>query len=83
MTGKRLEEFKQKAQKIKDLLPQESIADAFLETLAFVDELLPVVRRYINYHDGVARCDSAEEVQTCECSVCSVARLIIAELESK
>jgi hypothetical protein len=39
-----------------------------------LNELKEIIKRYLNYHNGVARCDSAEEIQECNCAVCSDAR---------
>ncbi len=42
-----------------------------------VEELKAIISRCLNYHDGAARCESAEAIQQCACAVCYTARPII------
>ncbi len=51
--------------------------------IAAAPDLLEIAKRFVAYHDGVARCDSAEERDECLCSVCIDARRVIKKAEGK
>jgi hypothetical protein len=55
-------------------------APALLDAAEETARLRDLVCRYRAYHDGVARCESAEEQEECLCGVCTDAR---AALEAK
>lgn len=52
------------------------------QLIAAAPDLLNLVQRYLRYHDGLVRCETADQLQECGCAVCCDARDTVAKVSN-